>query len=281
MLKARGYMGAGRGRSETEPPGDSTVGSRWSTTATRRNTRMTTSEHIQKLYPDVVTLGGLDAALSRAFMDIGSTLDVTGLPDGARFVSYGRIERGNRFSQVYIAAEKRLFLCDFWRDGVVFANGNTPDIAEAARAVDKWVADEWSIDDLQAIPFVSLHEDARAFDEGRETEERWTSYLRSIGDAFPELIDFVNAAAAAPPLRRLFPFTSLNRFCFSRCTGYPFTDDTPHVHPQSDGTYDVYSSSNSLIGNGDASTAVQLVIAHLPLNCGPAVRGTAETMNET
>ena len=242
---------------------------------------MAASENTEKFYPDIVVAGGLNAALSDAFAKIGSSLAATGLPDAVRFVAYGRIERGTRFSQVYIAAEEQLFLFDFWRDGVIFANASTSEITDAAKAIDQWVADECTIDELQAIPFVTLKDHAKAYDEGRETEERWRSYLNSVDQDFPELVDFVNAAAAAPQLRQLFPYTSLNRFCFSRCTGYPFTYDTPYVHPQQDGSYNVYSRDDGLLGNGDASTAIDLVIAHLPPKCGPAVRGTAETMNAT
>ncbi len=198
-----------------------------------------------------------------------------------RFVVYGRVERANRFSQVYTAAEERLFLFDFWRDGVHLADAQTPDLKETARAIDKWVATECSLDELAELHIVTLTQGAKSYDQGTEVEDRWSLYLQTIGHNFPELVSFVHAAAQAPQLRQLFPYTSLNHFCFSRCTGYPFTRDTPHVRPQEDGSYNVYSRENGLVGNGDAATAVQLVIAHLPPNCGAAVRGTVETMKAT
>jgi hypothetical protein len=37
------------------------------------------------------------------------------------------------------------------------------------------------------------------------------------------------AALAHPRLGLLFPFTSLNRLCFSRCSRYPFTNDCPCI----------------------------------------------------
>lgn len=238
---------------------------------------MVTSER----YPDLAAAGGLDAALTSALAEIGSRLAATGLPKDIRFLVYSRIELGNRFSQVYIAAEKRLFLLDFWRDGVHLANAHTPDIKEAAEVIDKWVATVCSLDELAELPIVSLTQVARSHDQGTEVEDRWNDYLDAIGNNFPELVAFVNAAALAPQLRQLFPFTSMNRLFFSRCTGYPYTRDTPQVHPQKDGSYNVFSHEGKLFGHGDAATAVQLVLANLPPDCGPAVRGTAETMNPT
>lgn len=235
---------------------------------------------ISELYPDLIVVDGLEAALTHAFAALGSPLVVRGFPEGTQFAVHVRVERGNRFSQVSIVTKKRLFSFDFWRDGVHLAHAQTPDIQETAKAIDKWVAMECSLNELAELSIVTLSRNARSYDQGTETEYLWNSYLRTISNDFPQLTSFVEAAAHAPQLRQLFPYTSMYRFCFSRCTGYPFTYDTPYVHPQKDGSYNVYSCNNDLLGNGDATTAVQLVIAHLPPNCGPAVRGTAETIEK-
>jgi hypothetical protein len=79
-------------------------------------------------------------------------------------------------------------------------------------------------------------------------------------------------------LRRLFPYTSLNIFCFSRCTGYPFTLDTPFVRPVMENWYEVMSASGLVLGRGDAEAAAELVVANLPPGCGPAVPGTADDL---
>jgi hypothetical protein len=232
------------------------------------------------LYPDVVAAGGLVAALRSALQAMRSPLDVTELPKEHRFVAYARVARGVRASQVYIAADQRLFLNDFWRDGVNFANGRTPQLTQTARAIHEWIADECSIERLASgFDFVTLGDAAWSYDRGTEVEDRWRIYLDHVG--FAELVPIVREAATRPELRRLFPYTSLDRLCFSRCTGYPFTRDTPHIEPVAHGVYNVRSPSGRLLGHGDAKMAADVLVANLPPNCAGAVRGTAETIDST
>src|SRR5258708_4271848 len=100
-----------------------------------------------------------------------------------------------------------------------------------------------------------------------------------------------------PVLRRLFPFTSLVWLCFSRCTGYPFSGDCPSVcssrwipdlaarpTPEqraalgSEKPYTVADSKGRFLGEGNAAEAIELIVRHLPPNCGPAVQGTADDL---
>jgi hypothetical protein len=234
---------------------------------------------IPELYPDLIEQGGLVSALQSAMRKIGSSLSVSGLGESVAFVVYARVELGHRFSQIYIGAETRMFSFDFWNRGVCLAHGATPEFLEMARCVDKWVASGCSTDELAtAYRFVQVNTSAAAYEGGEEVEVRWRQYLASLGERFPELTAFVAAAASEPRLRQLFPFTSLNRFCFSRFTGYPFTRDTPHVVPLGSDEYQVISASGKSLGRGNAADAVALVIAGLPPNCGPAVPGTSEDL---
>lgn len=78
---------------------------------------------------------------------------------------------------------------------------------------------------------------------------------------------------------KLFPYTSLWTLCFSRCTGYPFTKDTPTVTPIADKQqYLVRASDGMELGAGSASEALKMVLEHLPKDIGPAVRGTSEDL---
>jgi hypothetical protein len=229
------------------------------------------------LYPDLIAHGGLANALQSALREIGSTLNVSELDKDINFVVYACVESGSRSSQVYIGAEERLFIFDFWARGVMLAQGQTPHLAEVARAIDKWVASSCSTADLAAaFRFVTVEPEAEAYERGAEVEERWRSYISGIG--VPELAPFVEAASRRPQLRRLFPYTSLNMFCFSRCTGYPFTLDTPFVRPVKKGWYEVVSSSGVVLGRGGAEAAAELVVANLPPGCGPAMPGTADDL---
>ncbi len=88
----------------------------------------------------------------------------------------------------------------------------------------------------------------------------------------------VAAAAADPVLQRLFPFTSLNRLCFSRSSKYPYTFDCPCIaanreqHAADRGRYTVLATwEHSLIATApilaetdDPIVAVSVVVKHLP-----------------
>ena len=141
-----------------------------------------------------------------------------------------------------------------------------PHLAETARSIHEWIANECSIERLSSgFEFVKLGDAVWSYDRGTEVEDRWRLYLDHVG--FPELAAIVAEAATRPELRRLFPYTSLNRLCFSRCTGYPFTRDTPHIEPTARGVYNVRSADGRLLGHGDAKAAADLLVANLRPNC--------------
>ncbi|OOQ57210.1 hypothetical protein BC343_15585 [Mucilaginibacter pedocola] len=79
-------------------------------------------------------------------------------------------------------------------------------------------------------------------------------------------------------LGALFPFTSMNRLCFSRCTGYPYTSDIPLIQAALDGTYQVRLPDNTLLGGGNAIEVISLLKQNLPANIQPAVPGTADDL---
>ncbi len=237
------------------------------------------TEDTSRLYPDLTAAGGLTNALQSMLTAIGSPLAVSVLDPAVNFVVHARVESGSRFSQIYIAAKERLFLFDFWSRGVVLAHGQTPDLTDTARAISRWVGSSCTTAELASdFAFVAAEPAAASYESGEEVEHRWQDYLTNIGDPFPELVAFVQAASRRRELRQLFPYTSLNRFCFSRCTGYPFTRDTPYVWPQRDGQYEVRGPEDQVLGRGNAEAAVRLVVEHLPTNCGPAVPGTADNV---
>ena len=241
---------------------------------------MELAKDIPELYPDLIEQGGLANAVQAALRRIGSSLSVSELDKSIPFIVYARVESGHRFSQIYIGAKTRSFSFDFWNRGVSLAHGATPEILDMASSIDKWIVSGCSTGELaSSFRFVQVQPTAAAYERGEEVEMRWRQYLDSVGEKFPELTAFVAAAAAEPKLRQLFPFTSLNRFCFSRCTGYPFTHDTPTVVPRGGDEYEVIGSSGESLGRGNAAHAVALAIAALPPNCGPAVPGTAEQLS--
>jgi hypothetical protein len=229
------------------------------------------------LYPELIDEGGLAAVLQAALLRIGSAMRVVELDEGITPVLCVTVRSASRESQVFIAAEERLFLFDFWSRGVMLATGRTSDLENVARAIDRWVGSNCGTGDMtSAFDFVKAEPSAWSYEQGCEVEERWREYLATIPESIPELNAVVSAASNRPELRRLFPYTSLNRLCFSRCTGYPFTRDTPVVAPAGPEGYRVYSSAGKDLGCGSAEQVLDIVIENLPSGCGPAVAGTAE-----
>jgi hypothetical protein len=153
------------------------------------------------------------------------------------------------------------------------------------------------------FPFVGVESKAEGHEQGAaaEVEQQWqTLYSRVKNDelrqGFTLLVPLVEKAMEVPVLRRLFPFTSLFSLCFSRCTGYPFSGDCPSACPSRyavwqgyltpeqraalgpEKPYTVADSKGHFLGQGDAAEAIELIVPHLPPNCGPAVQGTADDL---
>jgi hypothetical protein len=230
------------------------------------------------MYFKIAKVGDINKALDIEFAKINSPLKaaIDHYEDAPPF-TYARIENKTKFSQVYITAEGKIYLPDFWKDGVCLANGSISDITQLAKAIDFWLSNSITTKQLsEKFSFVKLTDKAIAFDEGIEIEYTWNFILNNPSMA--ELKDFVSLAIKDEILRWLFPFTSLNRLCFSRCTGYPYTNDTPIVVPVTAGIFEVRLYNNKLVGRGTAAEALAIVRQNLPSNIGKAVKGTADDL---
>ncbi len=231
------------------------------------------------LYPEIESAGGLIFALDNAFNKIGSTLRVANDNDPKFFPgAYARLVKDNKFSQIYIAAEEKLYLPDFWRDGVCLGHGKTPNIDLLAECIDFWLMTNASTKQLaDKFAFVTPTNDASIYDDGKEVEHKWKSILN---DPYrKEIKTFVELAIKDVILSKLFPYTSLMTLCFSRCTGYPFSYDTPTVTPifETD-QYLVRASDGNEIGAGSANEALKMVLDNLPNDIEPAIKGTWENL---
>ena len=241
------------------------------------------------LYPEVVSAGSLTQAVDQALADIASPLRVTAMPSIIP-LALAVVRGETRFSQMYVAAHERLFMFDFWSHGVSYGNGTTTNLNEAARAIHYWISEEPNIAEMQRqFSLFEPNEKGKAHEAGRAVEyqweallNRWTEDERRRPDADHSLPRLIATARERPQLRQLFPFTSLYRLCFSRTTGYPFTNDCPSVAPIGDGRFRVYAEtsihSDEVIGEGNLEEALDLLVANLPPNCGPAVMGTADDL---
>jgi hypothetical protein len=231
------------------------------------------------MYVEIEKVGSLDKALDLELAKINSAFRVKVDEDlKAKFpIVYARVENENKFSQIYIAAERKLYLPDFWRDGVCLANGSTPDINQLAMVIDYWLGNNITTKALyQKFPFVTPDDKAHAFDIGREVEYSWHQTLNH--PPTDHLKEAISLAMDDEVLSKLFPFTSLNRLCFSKCTGYPYTNDIATINPVDKGYFEVRLPNNQLLGSGTAAEALKILKDSLPANIGPAVKGTAEDL---
>ena len=239
---------------------------------------------IEDLYRDLAEIGGLSPALQRTFHELSVNLNLVRIAE-VDSLWYAFIREGRRFSQVVTALNERKFNINFWYQGVEYGSGWTSDLKEVARAAAVFHLERPSISEISAR-FVWLKPDPLAASHERGAEffvtEKWRSLERLVEDPrshMDGLLPLIREAAKRPELRRLLPFTSLSRLCFSRTTGYPYTHDCPLGWPVKSGLFRVVAADErTVLGEGDAPRAADLLVANLPQNCGPAVHGTRDDL---
>lgn len=253
---------------------------------------------IQTMYPELEKVGGLQNAINIEFQKINSILRVSQDIELDKIpLTYARIENGQKFSQVYIGTEEKLYLPDFWKEGVCLAHGQTKNISTLAQVLDFWLCNDITTKELaNNFFFVVPNDKAFAFDNNKETEYTWNLFLQDQSKA--ELRDFVKLAIQDNTLNKLFPFTSLYTLCFSRCTGYPYdTDNLPNVTPKQfenfaqtkggksitaqarnkvEAHFVVTKNKSEYLGEGNAEEALKIVKVNLPDNIQPARKGTTD-----
>jgi hypothetical protein len=233
---------------------------------------------------------GLVQALQQSLAGIGSQLIVRGLdaggvtpaPEGALnlFPDYACVRSPWRRCEVSLGGRGRAVIFDFWERGVYMADGKSWSLTDVARSIHSWVADKMRIAHMEErYLFFKATSHAKTFEQGKEVEASWTE-LRCRARVPDELRleSFIELAWSHPSLRVLFPYTNYFALCFSRCTGYPYSGDCPAVVPTVEGRFAVLNPRGSLLGEGSAAEALDLVVRNLPANCGPAVKGTAEDL---
>lgn len=253
---------------------------------------------IQKMYPELEIVGGLQKAIDIEFEKLNSDLRTTKDNDDLDKLplTFALIENGQKFSQVYIGAEEKIYLPDFWKEGVCLAHGQTKNISDLAQVLDFWLCNDITTKQLaDKFSFVSPSDQALAFDNNNEVEYTWNLILQDQDRR--EIKDFVKLAIKDKVLNKLFPFTSLYTLCFSRCTGYPYdTDNFPSVTPKefenfapirdkelnnnniikSEKQFLVTLNNDEFLGSGNAEEALKIVKDNLPENIKTARKGTAD-----
>src|SRR5262245_8571314 len=103
----------------------------------------------RELYPDLTDAGSLAAALRTALRELASVLDVDAEEPLLPF-PYARVAKDARFSQMYVAADERLFLVDFWSEGIAYGMAACNNPTLAADAINFWIAEGATIATMEA-----------------------------------------------------------------------------------------------------------------------------------
>lgn len=237
------------------------------------------------LYPDLALMGGLAPALQRVLNEVAGD---SNLIKCERNAGGAGITEGPHHSTVSAADDERKFHIDLWYQGALYGSGWTSDLREIARAAVAFHRDKSPISEIAArFEWLKPDQNVASYQRGAEifVTKRWEDLESHLASGqFPylnKLLPLVLEAAKRPELRRLPPFTSLTHLCFSRTTGYPYTHDCPYAWPMNDGLFRVIASDGeTILGDGDAVRAADLLAANLPQDCGPAIHGTAEDLKK-
>lgn len=102
--------------------------------------------------------------------------------------------------------------------------------------------------------------------------------VRSPGRPFPGIVSLLEAAAAQPQLRRLYPITSHFALLFSSSISYPWSVEAGSIEPLCNGRFEVRRRSPfTVIGEvGTAEEAVALVLELLPTGSEPVSTASAD-----
>ncbi|MEW1638143.1 DUF6193 family natural product biosynthesis protein [Streptomyces sp. NPDC093801] len=243
------------------------------------------AEDLARLYPELGRSETLQSILQTAVHQAGHGLDV--LPERAPgwWRCGARVDGDSRTTNVLLGTAERAFIVNFRERGVMMARGTTTSLDAVVSAIGAWQSGTTLARLKSACPFVGHGPLAEAHERGDAVEAQWTRYRHTAARHVDH--ELIEAAYARPRLRALFPFHSHLTLNFSRCTGFPYTHDIPVITP-ANGSYRVTwwhtRSPDGPADIGEVGTpddAVALVVGLLPDNCGPAVAGTAEDLDDS
>lgn len=228
-------------------------------------------------YPDLVPAGGLVAAMADRARATGVPLTGVGPGGQSSGARTAALESPTGYFAVYLDTGERDFVVVFWDRGVKMGGGATADLDEVVKAASAW-QQGLTLREMKArAGFVYYDELGEAHEAGaaQAVAVKW----RMLRDDRDEDIGaLARAAERVPEVAGLFPYLSHGVLLLSRCTGYPYTHDTPCVRPPvgRSGFQVLAPDGSRMYAETDtAEEAVRALAAALPPDCGPARRGTA------
>jgi hypothetical protein len=240
------------------------------------------------LYSDIQVYGSLADALRAELANIHSSLQIKGFHETIDKGSpwWVSVKLKCRRGEFTMASKTRLFSGNLSERGIGLGRAATASVPALARMLDEWFIKESSIFDLQRrFDFVQIDEKAVLYEKGptayvAATWQQLRDYVaseQSSGNRYiPRLSALVEEASLDPVLKHLYPYTSHDVLCFSRCIGGGYLCDYPSAQPTPDHTaggdviYQVSDTTGNLLGKGNASEAVKIMLAALP-NIEPAI----------
>jgi hypothetical protein len=240
------------------------------------------------LYADVQVYGNLADALRAELVNIGSSLHIDGFHEVIDKGSpwWVSVKLRSRRGDLAMAAETRLFSCSLSERGIRLGRAATASLQAIAQMFDAWFINQISIFDLQRrFEFVQIDEMAVLYEMGPSayvdaTWQQLKDYIateQNSGNRYiPRLSSLVEEAFLHPVLRKLYPYMSHDVLHFSRCIGGAYLCDYPSAQPTPDHTalgeviYQIFGATGTLLGKGNASKAVEIMVNALP-NHEPAI----------
>jgi Family of unknown function (DUF6193) len=240
------------------------------------------------LYPDVAAAGGLGGAITDELkrLDSESLFSITER-DGP---AYARVERGRRFSQIMLAEQYRAFHIDLWDRGLPYGSGWAQELSDAAALVTAFVGRGGSAEDVaRDFSWFEMRISTADHETGWLVNRHWAALLHNANPDISGLHELIDAASRNESLRQLNPYVSMNRLCFSRTTGIPYTRDCPFAYPVAEGglrgpvaSFRVcrrdFDDAEVTVGEGSLDDVIRLLADNLPRECDPAVDGTADDL---
>lgn len=235
-------------------------------------------------YPEI----GSQKPLGRVILEIIALSGrATTLRDESNHIFSACFHKDRRSASMWAGGVKRMFCSDFSSRGIQLVHHETPDLQEIARAVESWLIDELTLQEIkQRFPNLLVSEMAFEIEAGRGVEACWNALL-SLADRGPTVSDWlapgfpalVHAAASRPLLRQLVPVVSIGCYLsFSRTIGYPFARASACAIWAGDDRYCVVGPDQKVFGEGTVQEVLDILEGSLPPDIGPAIYGTADDL---
>lgn len=226
------------------------------------------------LYPEVAEAGSLLQLLQQDPALEGEPLQIHYPVESAAW-AYVDSSRGH--SSVTVGVAERCFILDLHRQGVWYGSGQTEDFGELVKAIGALHLSDHPVRDLKfQVPWFHFDELVEFHEQGPQAfvAATWHVLTGQLIAENPPLAALMEVCMKSPTLRRLLPYLSARRLCFSATTGSPYQDAGPRAEYNEDqGCYQVRCDGGESFSRLSALDCAALLEKLIEL--GPARHGSA------